>query len=153
MRKQAKKSAPYQVPNIMPGGYPGVMPPGNVPNMMMGHNLPPPMMGGVPNMGMPGFTGNKVGIPPPGGMAPMLDPKSRLDKIIKDKGYFETMELEKAKKVLFDPLKYCIENSGTGTSQAESSGLANQILNESDSINSIYKYLENQDELKRRLQH
>lgn len=79
-----------------PVGLPGMMPPG------------------APGLGMPNF--------PPGMNKPTQNPmmsisiqdqmRNRVKQIIKDKNNFGNMQPETAKRLLIEPLKFSIEDSG-----------------------------------------
>jgi len=111
---------PAMMSMMAPGSNP-MMPPINPMNAMN-------QMGGMP-MNFP--NANKI-IPPnmgPGpisgpmpGMMPQSDIKTRINQIIRDRVGFDSMEIQKAKRFLIDPIKFSLEEAGI--SRAESGSLA-----------------------------
>lgn len=110
----------------MPGvGVPGV-PPG-MPNMPIGMNMPvgsqgmnmaPPVglpgMMTAPGMGPGGFPPGMNRLPqnPMMSISPQDQMRNRVKQIVKDRQNFNNMQPEGAKRLLIEPLKFVIEESG-----------------------------------------
>lgn len=112
------------VPNNLPPGISGLGPMamGQLPPMGMGGfngplNMKPPMMGqGLP----PGIPSGLPGVP---GFAPQNPNdaiRNRIKNIIKDKASFLNSNQEATKRLLSEPLKFLIEETGIPSSQSGS---------------------------------
>jgi len=100
----------------------------------------PPSMGGA-------MMGMNTGMPQMGTIGGDVDPKKKLEQMIRDKEKFLKMEANTSKRLIMPSLKFMIERAGVNP--ADSGPAAEKILKED--LQDVFRYLENDEELKRKI--